>query len=102
MDECISVAKKVHQLESTGELSIVYKDLDNINGLCIEKNNQYLIVINSNLNYEKQLETAWHEAKHICSHVCCSNKENIEKEAIEFSKKIIQHPEVIELCRNAW
>lgn len=103
MDECILIAKKMRQLEENGELRVVYADLDNVEGWCTEKNSQYIIVLNSKLSYEKQLETVWHEAKHICSHVGCLNKKEVaEREAIKFSKTISQHPELLELCRNAW
>lgn len=101
MDECIYIAKKMKQLEENGDVKVVYADLESTHGLCIEKNEQYLIVINSKLNYESQVATAWHEAKHICSHIGCShkNKIEIEKEAIDFSKQMMNN---LELCRNAW
>ncbi|WP_129596671.1 ImmA/IrrE family metallo-endopeptidase [Anaerophilus nitritogenes] len=102
MDEYIIIAKKIHQLETNGELRVIYRDLDNVNGVCYEKNNQYIIIINSKLNYEKQLETVWHEAKHICSHIGCVKKNtNYEKEAIDFSKNVLKHPEIIQWCKTA-
>lgn len=62
------------------------------------------MIINDNISYEKQLETIWHEAKHIYSHSGAAGDVIVfEKEAINLSKNAIKYNnEVLKLCRNAW
>ncbi|WP_160317275.1 ImmA/IrrE family metallo-endopeptidase [Oxobacter pfennigii] len=95
----------MRRLEEDNSIRITFEKLDSIYGLLYKGlNDKYLIVINSNLSPEKQLETIWHESKHLYSHdMEEGDMEVIEKEAVEFSKYALEYsPEVLSECRNAW
>lgn len=99
------VACFMRRLEEDKSIRIAFENLDGIYGLVYKgHNSKFLMIINKNICYEKQLETIWHEAKHIYSHADCSpgDIKIFEKEAVEFSKIAIKHPEILALCRNAW
>lgn len=86
-EEVFEVYRYIKGLEDERVLSIQYEDLDNVYGMVYAaRNGKYLMIINSRLSYEKQLRTAWHEAKHIYSHVHREGDVKIfEEEAVQFS-----------------
>jgi len=86
-EEVYKVFKHIKGLEEEGTLTIKFEDLDVVCGMVYAaRNGKYLMIINSRLSYEKQVRTAWHEAKHIYSHVHTQGDVKIfEEEAIEFS-----------------
>lgn len=99
------VACYMRRLEEDHTVRIIFESLDSIYGMFYKGHNgKFLMIINKNINYEKQLETIWHEAKHIYSHVNAPGDIQVfEKEAINFGKDAIKYGnEILELCRSAW
>lgn len=99
------VALYMRRLEEDKTVKIVFKNLDSIYGLVYKGcNDKYLVIINSNLSYEKQIQTIWHEAKHIYSHF--SKKGDIkifEEEAEEFANAALKvNGEVLLNCKSAY
>lgn len=99
------VACFMRRLEEDHTVTIKFENLNSVYGLVYcGRNSKYLMIINSNLNYKKQIETIWHEAKHIYSHVSSPGDIKVfEEDAIVFSKVASKAtPNVITACRNAW
>jgi hypothetical protein len=103
------VAYYMRRLEEDNTVKIIFEPFDSIYGLVYKgHNDKYLMLINSEISYKKQIETIWHESKHIyshCEYAICSpgDVEIFEKEAELFSKHTIKiSNEVISTCRNAW
>jgi hypothetical protein len=99
------VACFMRRLEEDHSIKITFESLEKVYGLVyMGRNNKYMMIININLCYEKQIETIWHESKHIYSHVMKPGDiALIEKEAVEFSKCAMEvSNEILPACRNAW
>lgn len=99
------VACFMRRLEEDHTVKITFENLESINGLIYRgHNDKFIIIININLSYEKQIETIWHEAKHLCSHIMKPGDIRVfENEAIEFSKYATEiSDEILPMCRNAW
>lgn len=99
------VACFMRRLEEDHTVKIIFEDLECVNGLIYKgHNDKYIMIININLSYEKQIETVWHEAKHLYSHIMQPGDTKVfEKEAIEFSKYATEvSGEIIPACRDAW
>lgn len=99
------VACFMRRLEEDHTVKIVFESLDRDYGLVYAgRNGKYLMVVNSNLSHEKQIEIIWHEAKHIYSHIGKPGDIKVfEKEAIDFSKYAIEmSDELLPACREAW
>jgi hypothetical protein len=104
-EQLLYVASFMRRLEEDNTLQIKFKDLNSVYGMVYKGDNDtYLVVINSTLSYEKQLEVMWHEADHICYHFMNPGEVmTFEKEAIEFSKYAVKYTdEILPACRNAW
>jgi len=104
-DLIYEVACYMRRLEEDHTVTIKFESLESVYGLVYcGRNGKYLMVINSNLSYEKQIETIWHEAKHIYSHAGSLDDIKIfEEDAITFSKIASKAtPDIITACRNAW
>jgi hypothetical protein len=80
------------RLEEDHTVTIKLTQLNSIYGMVyLGCNDKYLMIINTNISYEKQLETIWHEAKHIYSHL--GNPGDIkvfEKDAENVGKSVLQ------------
>lgn len=104
-EDLIEVAEFMRRLEEDSTVRIVFESFNTIYDLTYKgANDKYLMIINTNLSYEAQIETLWHEAKHIYSHLA---KEGdiilFENEADKFAKRALNcSPEVLELARAAW
>lgn len=90
-EELIEVAKYMRILEEDSTVKIVFTALNSIHGLTYKgSNGKYLMLINQNLSYVTQIETLWHEAKHIYSHLDKPGDITLyEKEADEFAKRCV-------------
>lgn len=88
-EDLVEIAEYMRRLEEDKTVNIIFESFDSIYGLTYRGNNdKYLIMINKNLSYELQIETLWHEAKHIYSHMGKSGDIKIfEKEASDFAKR---------------
>lgn len=99
------VACFMRRLEEDHTVKIAFEDLESVNGLIYKgHNDKYVMIINANLSHEKQIETIWHETKHLYSHVMEPGDIKVfEKEAIEFSKCAMEvSSEILPALHNAW
>lgn len=79
-----------------GELRIKYVDIDTtFTGSLIEKNNQYLILLNSRLSAEYNLKKLLHEVKHIRHINTNIDKDLCENEAKEFENYPVDHSQLV-------
>lgn len=104
-EQLLEVACFMRRLEEDSTLKIKFNNLNSIYGMVYKgKFDKYLIVINSTISFEKQIETLWHESKHIYSHIMQpGDVATFEKEAIDFSKYAAKNsPEILLLCRSSW
>ncbi|WP_040209812.1 hypothetical protein [Clostridium polynesiense] len=90
-EELIEVGKYMRVLEEDKTVKIVFANLNSIYGLTYRATKgNYLMIINKNIPYILQIETLWHEAKHVYSHIDKPGDIIIyEKEADEFAKKCV-------------
>lgn len=104
-EDLIEVAEFMRRLEEDSSVRIVFESFSTIYGLTYKgTNDKYLMIINTNLSYEAQIETLWHEAKHIYSHFDTEGNITVfEKDADKFAKRGLKcNSEVLELVRAAW
>ena len=104
-ENLIELACFMRRLEEDHTVTIKLCKLNSIYGMVyLGHNDKYLMIINTDISYEKQLETIWHEAKHIYSHL--GNPGDIkvfEKDAVNFSKYAMQaSDQILSISRTAW
>lgn len=78
-----------------GELKIKYVDMDvSFTGSLIEKNGYNLILLNSRLSVEYNMQKLLHEVKHL-KHINKLNKHICEKEAEEFENYPVDYSQLV-------
>lgn len=79
-----------------GELLIKYIDMDTtFTGSLIEKNGQYVIILNARMSAEYNLKKLLHEVKHI-RHINTNIDKNLcENEAKEFENYPVDHSQLV-------
>lgn len=83
-------------LMCTGELQIKYIDMDiSFTGSLIEKNGQYVIILNSRLSAEYNLKKLLHEIKHLKHIRTKINKNYCEDEANDFENYPVDYNQLV-------
>lgn len=102
-NDLVEVAEYMRRLEEDKTVSIVFEGFESIYGLTYRgSNDKYLMLINKNISYELQIETLWHEAKHIYSHIGRKGDLKIfEKEANDFAKRCTEDKYLLKNIRTA-
>lgn len=79
-----------------GELQIKYVDMDTtFTGSLIEKNGQYVIILNSRLSAEYNLKKLLHEIKHLKHIRTKMNKHYCEDEANDFENYLVDYAQLV-------
>lgn len=100
MDEVVKIAHKLKELESCGELRIIYITGVGAKAIVMANTDKFCIAVDPSLSYEQQIKEIWHEAKHICSHLNTNcTISSAEKEAEEFSINASKYPEILNSLR---
>lgn len=104
-DDLIEVGEYMRRLEEDSSVRIVFESLNTISGVTYKgTNDKYLMIINTNLSYTAQIETLWHEAKHVYSHTGKKGDITVfEKDADKFAKRCMKcNSEILSMIRAAW
>lgn len=83
-------------LMCTGELQIKYVDMDTtFTGSLVEKNGQYVIILNARMSAEYNLKKLLHEVRHLKHIRTKMNKRYCEDEANYFENYLVDYAQLV-------